>query len=120
MSKSELKRLSTLDPIGMAERLHELETQLAEKTKETFQWIDEALRLGELNARHVGEIKQLKVKALEAEKWKGIALAQDGDGRTVQQMEADIWKQVVVEWEKPWGLCNSESFEVRMRRRAAG
>lgn len=31
---------------------------------------------------------------------------------------AGIWKQVVEEWEKPWGLSNGESFEVRMRRKA--
>jgi len=79
-SKSELKRLCTLNPLETADRLHELETQLADyktaceqkqellygvqdelmkKTAQTFQWIDEALRLGELNAKNVGKLRKL-------------------------------------------------------------
>ena len=60
LSKSELKRLCVLKPLEMAERIYELETQLNKKTAETFQWIDEALRLGELNAKHVGELVEAK------------------------------------------------------------
>lgn len=73
MSKSELKRLSTL--------------------KFDTWW---------KNREHTGET----VTPLEI--WQAACAS----------MEKDIWKQVVEEWEKPWGLSNGESFEVRMRRRA--
>lgn len=39
-------------------------------------------------------IEQLTIKANTAEKWKGIALAQDGDGRTVQQIETPLKEEI--------------------------
>ena len=35
------------------------------------------------------------------------------------EKRSEIWQEVVAEWERPWGLSNGESFEVRMRRLAA-
>ena len=40
------------------------------------------------------ENEQLKEKANTAEKWKGIALAKDGDGRTVSQIEMPIMERL--------------------------
>jgi len=37
----------------------------------------------------------------------------------LENEKAEICREVVAEWEKPWGLSNGESFEVRMRRLAA-
>jgi hypothetical protein len=76
-SKSELKRLCTLNPMEMADRIYELETQLANKTKETFQWIDEALRLGGLNALHVGEVRKLKERIVSIQDMFDDALQSD-------------------------------------------
>jgi hypothetical protein len=55
MSKSELKRLCTLNPIQMAERLHELETQL--------DGMAELLQIaGEIRTQQYNQIEQLKTQ----------------------------------------------------------
>jgi hypothetical protein len=37
----------------------------------------------------------------------------------LEDVREKVWQEVVAEWEKPWGLSNGESFEVRIRRLAA-
>lgn len=39
--------------------------------------------------KHQSEIQRLTALANTAEKWRGIAMARDGDGRTVQQVQAE-------------------------------
>lgn len=39
--------------------------------------------------KHQSEIQRLTELANAAEKWRGIAMARDGDGRTVQQVQAE-------------------------------
>lgn len=39
--------------------------------------------------KHQSEIQRLTALANTAEKWRGVAMARDGDGRTVQQVQAE-------------------------------
>jgi hypothetical protein len=66
-----------INPTGMADRLHELETKLAAKEAEVFKWIDEALRLGELNAKNFGEARKLKEKVATIQEMFSDALQSD-------------------------------------------
>ena len=40
-------------------------------------------------SKHQAEIQRLTTLANTAEKWRGIAMARDGDGRTVQEVQAE-------------------------------
>lgn len=71
-----------------------------------YETLEKVLRIGELKAR-----QELNTELLALNKWKGRALAQDGDGRTVAEVEKDAmtreraaclqvldrphWKQIV-------------------------
>ena len=39
--------------------------------------------------KHQADIRRLTTLANTAEKWRGIAMARDGDGRTVQEVQAE-------------------------------
>lgn len=71
-----------------------------------YEVLEKVLRIGELKAR-----QELNAELLTLNKWKGLALAKDGDGRTVAEVEKDAaareraaclriveaphWKQIV-------------------------
>lgn len=73
-------------------------------------------------ADSASEIQRLQSLSNGAEKWKGIASAKFGDGRTVQRIEEearqDAYRNVLSEWEKPWGLSGGKSFIDRLRAMA--
>lgn len=43
------------------------------------------------------ELQALREQAMQSQKWQGIALAKFGDGRTVQQLEADVREKLMKE-----------------------
>lgn len=65
------------------------------------------------------EIQRLQGLANSAEKWKGIASAKFGDGRTVQRIEEEArqaaYREVLTLWEAPWGLSHGKTFIDRLR-----
>lgn len=105
MSKSELKRLCTLKPLEMADRLYELEARITDCKQALGEHEDTDLNIAE-------RITQLRNEG------RGYFHQYTEEYNKRLNAEADIWKQVIMEWEKPWGLSNGESFETRMRRRA--
>lgn len=66
--------------------------------------------------KHQAGIQRLTTLANTAEKWRGIAMARDGDGRTVQEVQAEA---VAAEREACAKVCDEQASEPECPERAA-
>ena len=54
--------------------------------------------------QHQAELQRLTTLANTAEKWRGIAMSRDGDGRTVQEVQAEaVAASICVAWHQSYG-----------------